>query len=76
MSRKENQIYCNRCGRLICAEEQKDKTSFLTIRKEWGYFSKGKDGKVYSVDLCETCCETMAEGFILPPEIKQITEFL
>lgn len=76
MSRKENAIYCNCCGRLICQEEERDKTSFLTIKKEWGYFSDKKDGTVHSMEICEECYERLAESFVIPPEIKQITEFM
>lgn len=76
MSRKEHVIYCNCCGRTICPEEMKDKTSFLAIRKEWGYFSRKKDGKISSADICEPCCEKLAESFALPPEIGQTTEYL
>lgn len=76
MSRKRNMIYCNCCGRPICLREQKDKTSFLRIKKEWGYFSNGKDGKLYSVDICEPCCETLVKSFAIPPEIDQVTEYV
>lgn len=76
MSRKDNAIYCNRCGRLICPEELKDKTSFLLIRKEWGYFSDKKDGKIHSMDICEPCYEALAESFAIPPDVRQKTELL
>lgn len=76
MSRKEDRIYCNRCGREICTIELKDKTSFLTIQKEWGYFSREKDGKVQRMDICEPCYEVLVESFAIPPEEKQITEYL
>lgn len=76
MSRKENKIYCNKCGRIICQSDLKDKTSFLTIRKEWGYFSEGKDGTEQYMDICEPCCEELVKSFAIPPEEKQITEFL
>lgn len=76
MSRKEGMIYCNRCGRIICAEEQRDRTSFLAVRKDWGYFSENKDGKRYSVDLCEPCCDEMVQEFIIAPEIEENTEFV
>lgn len=76
MSRKEGMIYCNRCGRIICAEEQRDRTSFLAVRKDWGYFSENKDGKRCSVDLCEPCCDEMVQEFIIAPEIEENTEFV
>lgn len=76
MSRKEKVIYCNCCGRVICAEEQQDKTSFLTIKKAWGYFSGHKDGEIHSMDICEPCYEKMVQTFQIAPEIEQITELL
>ena len=76
MSRKERVIYCNRCGKMICSEEEKDKTSFFALRKEWGYFSDNKDGKIYNVDLCEPCCDEMVREFVIAPEIEDSTEFV
>lgn len=76
MSRKERTIYCNCCGRAICTEEGQDKASFLTIRKEWGYFSRNKDGKIHSMDICEPCYDKLVQTFALAPETEQITEFL
>lgn len=76
MSRKENNIYCNRCGKLICAQDQRDKTSFLTLTKEWGYFSDHKDGIRHCFDLCEPCYDALAESFAIPPEEQRITELL
>lgn len=76
MSRKNGMIYCNHCGRAICTEELKDKTSFLAIRKEWGYFSEKKDGMIHSMDICESCYEKMVESFVIPPEEKKMTEFV
>ncbi len=76
MSRKDGVIYCNRCGKRICLEEEKDKTSFLAVRKVWGYFSENKDGKIYSVELCEPCCDELAQEFALAPEIEENTELV
>lgn len=76
MSRQEGVIYCNRCGRSICREEMQDKTSFLQVRKNWGYFSENKDGKIYSVELCEACCDELAQEFVIAPRIEEATEFV
>lgn len=76
MSQKAGMIYCNRCGKVICREEECDKTSFLAVRKVWGYFSENKDGKIYSVELCEPCCDEMAQEFLIAPEITDNTELL
>lgn len=76
MSRQKGAIYCNRCGKIICPEEMQDKTSFLIVRKAWGYFSENKDGKIYSVELCEPCCDEMAQEFAIAPRIEDSTEFI
>lgn len=76
MSRKNQIIYCNCCGKEICAESLAEHTSFLTVKKEWGYFSHKKDGKIHSADICEECCQKLAETFAIPPEEEEITEFV
>lgn len=76
MSRKSKVVYCNCCGRRIGTEEQEGRISFLTIRKEWGYFSDKKDGTIHSMDICEPCYDKLVESFTIPPEIEQITEYL
>lgn len=76
MSRTNGIVYCNCCGGEICTEVLKDKTSFLTIQKEWGYFSEKKDGKMHSMDICESCYEKLIKSFAIPPDEKQITEYV
>ena len=68
MSRKDQKIYCNCCGKMICLLSEKDHASFLTVEKEWGYFSDKKDGRIHRMDICEK--------FVIPPEEKQVTEFV
>ena len=43
MSRKDQKIYCNCCGKMICLLSEKDRTSFLTVGRS-GVFSDKKDG--------------------------------
>lgn len=76
MSRKNNLIYCNRCGNMICPCEKQNETSFLTIEKKWGYFSDGKDGEIHSMDLCEPCYGKLVQDFVIAPEIRPVTEYL
>lgn len=76
MSKKARVVYCNYCGKKICVEGQEDKTSFLSIRKEWGYFSNEKDGQMHSFTLCEPCYDVLVQSFAIAPEVEQITEFL
>ena len=76
MSRKDQKIYSNCCGKMICLLSEKDHASFLTVEKEWGYFSDKKDGRIHRMDICESCYEKMVEKFVIPPEEKQVTEFV
>ena len=76
MSKKRNMIYCNCCGRPICPVVQKDKTSYLHIKKEWGYFSDEKDGTIHRLDICEPCYEALVKSFAIPPQIDQTTEYV
>lgn len=76
MSIQTEVVYCNYCGRKICVKGQEDKTSFLAIRKEWGYFSNDKDGQMHSFTLCEPCYDVLVQSFAIAPEVEQITEFL
>lgn len=74
--KKSNVIYCNCCGRKICDADREDRSSFLTIRKVWGYFSDQKDGSVHSMDICESCYDRLVQGFAIAPEIEPVTELL
>ena len=76
MSRIDQKIYCNCCGKMICLSAENDRTSFLAVEKEWGYFSNEKDGRIHRMDICEPCYEKMIEKFAIPPEEKQVTEFV
>ena len=48
---------------MICLLSEKDHTSFLTVEKEWGYFSDKKDGRIHRMDICESCYEKMVKKF-------------
>ena len=76
MSKKSNVIYCDCCGRKICAAGEEDKSSFLSIRKLWGYFSDQKDGSVHSMEICEPCYDRLIQSFAIAPEIEPVTELL
>lgn len=76
MSKKAGMIFCNCCGKAICAEAQKETVSYLTIKKEWGYFSDGKDGTIHSMDICESCYDSMVQDFSIAPQIDQVTELV
>ncbi len=38
--RKDNEIYCNKCGKRIGTEEDLARGEMLHVEKSWGYFSK------------------------------------
>ena len=76
MAKNRQNIYCNCCGKLICEESEKDKVSYLDIKKQWGYFSDNRDGKIYHVDICEKCCKRLEYSFVIPPAISDVTEFV
>ena len=54
----EKKIYCNKCGRELLQNQEE----YLTIKKQWGYFS-GVDQKVYRFHICEECFAKMLSEF-------------
>lgn len=44
--------------------------------KEWGYFSRHKDGTVHRMDLCEPCYDAWVRTFAIAPEVEQKTELI
>lgn len=73
--RKKEIIYCNKCGRPICVEDDVEKADYLKIEKNWGYFS-GKDGMNHKINICEKCYDEMIEAFQIPPLMEENTELL
>ena len=73
--RKENEIYCNKCGKRI--EEKQDilVEDVLSVKKAWGYFS-GKDGMIHEFDLCETCYDEFIRQFQIPVTATEQKELL
>ncbi|MCM1158696.1 MAG: hypothetical protein NC300_08720 [Bacteroidales bacterium] len=69
------QIYCNKCGKVIEISNGIPREDFIRICKEWGYFSK-KDGTTQEFVLCEDCVERMEEEFILPVSFRRTTEMI
>lgn len=69
-----SEIRCNVCGRLIMFGEMHNKEDYLTMQKEWGYFSK-KDGRKYTIRMCEDCFDRFIEKLCIPPQIEDITEY-
>lgn len=69
-----SEIRCNMCGRKIIFGEKHDKEDYLLIRKEWGYFSH-KDGKRYTIRMCEECFDRFVDDCVVSPEIDDVTEY-
>jgi hypothetical protein len=69
-----SEIRCNMCGRKIIFGEKHDKEDYLLIRKEWGYFSR-KDGKRYTIRMCEECFDRFVDDCVVSPEIDDVTEY-
>ncbi len=74
MSRQAGTVYCNGCGRRLCREGAPEQVDFLTIEKEWGYFSKNKDGQMHRLDLCEECYDRLVQQLFIAPESEEVTE--
>ena len=67
----EKKIYFNKCGRELLQNQEE----YLTIKKQWGYFS-GVDQKVYRFHICEECFAKMLSEFRIPAECWEQTEML
>ncbi|MGN0435763.1 MAG: hypothetical protein ACI4D8_03940 [Wujia sp.] len=66
---------CNMCGKTIEFEGEIPKEDYITVHKNWGYFSE-KDGKTCRYILCEKCSDKLIESFVVPAEISDTTELL
>ncbi|MDO4345019.1 MAG: hypothetical protein Q4C50_09480 [Eubacteriales bacterium] len=73
--RKENEIYCNMCGRKLEKKEDILREDVLSVKKNWGYFS-GRDGEIHEFDLCETCYDRLIKQFRLPVTQTEQKEML
>ena len=69
-----SEIRCNMCGRKIKKKKKHDKEDYVLIQKEWGYFSD-KDGKKYTLRMCENCYDKLVAACVIPPEIENVTEY-
>lgn len=68
-------MYCNACGRPIKGDHNIQTEETLSVKKEWGYFSK-KDLQIHEFTLCEDCYDKMIEKFKIPVSVKDKTEAL
>lgn len=68
-------VRCNRCGKELKIENEIVTEDYLSVEKEWGYFSE-QDGEVHSFDLCESCYHTLIQGFVIPVTKKNQSELI
>ena len=72
---KKKEIICNSCGKQYGNVDKVIKHDFLSVKKQWGYFSK-KDGRIEEFLICEECYDKWVEGFAIPPTKKTATEYV
>jgi hypothetical protein len=64
-------VTCNMCGKHIDRDKNEfidwQLDSFFEFKISFGY-GTGKDGELWSFDLCENCVEKITEKFIIPVE--------
>lgn len=73
--KKDNKLYCNKCGKTILIEHGFEREDYVTITKSWGYFSE-KDGRKDTFCLCESCYEEITSSFVLPVSQEELTELV
>lgn len=61
---KIDRVMCNCCGKELDSD-----ADYLSVEKEWGYFSN-KDGVRQRFDLCEDCVDRIVESFKISPETE------
>ncbi len=69
-----SEIRCNRCGRIIVFGDMHNKEDYVLIQKKWGYFSR-KDGRKYTLRMCEDCYDRLVNECVIPPRIDDVTEY-
>lgn len=68
-------IICNKCGKKLEENAAIVLEDFISIKKEWGYFSK-KDGIVWEMVLCENCADWLEKQMVVPVKKRNLTELI
>ena len=68
------EVICNGCGKRIAVKHGMTEEEVFHVEKRWGYFSK-RDMQQERFDLCEEGYEKIIDGFAIPAEKKEETEF-
>ena len=75
MEKKVYEVYCNSCGKKIETTDNTKREDYISIKKEWGYFSN-KDTEHHEFDLCEACYDRITADFVIPITVKKEKELL
>ena len=75
MEKKVYEVYCNSCGKKIETTDSTKREDYISIKKEWGYFSN-KDTEHHEFDLCEACYDRITADFVIPLTGKKEKELL
>ena len=75
MEKKVYEVYCNSCGKKIETTGSTKREDYISIKKEWGYFSN-KDGQIHIFHICESCYDTWTGQFRIPVKVEEQTELL
>lgn len=71
----KKKVQCNLCGKEIVMENGVFHEDFLTVNKEWGYFSN-KDIELHSFRICESCYDKWISTFTVPITKKKVSEIV
>lgn len=55
-------VFCNMCGNEIKKNEFGKLYDYISVNKQWGYFST-LDGSSHEFDLCDTCYKEIIKKF-------------
>lgn len=73
--KKENDVYCNMCGKKGKRNQDIPLEDFLYVKKTWGYFSDN-DGMTHEFHLCEQCYKELIQKFQIPVTQTEEKEML
>lgn len=73
--KKENKIFCNKCGKELKQQEDMIREGYFSADVIFGYFSN-KDGLRHRWDLCESCYDELTDSFQIPVEENEESELV
>ncbi|MBQ5446861.1 MAG: hypothetical protein IIT48_09405 [Lachnospiraceae bacterium] len=68
-------IKCNKCGKNIKFDNTLPEEDYISVSKNWGYFSS-KDGEKHEFDLCEECYDNLTGTFEIPVSVMDNNELI